>query len=131
GVRRHVVVPDVMMDELLVPDDFPSLDIEADDGVGIQIGAWTMSTVSIIGWRFRIQVNVSESFISGEGTPNAGVAGVIRGAVQPRFIARFAFAGDRVKDPQFLAGANIESQYVALHIFLVRAGAALSECRAH
>ena len=53
GMRRHVVVPDVMVDELLVPDHLAGLDIQADQRIGIKVGAGTMSAVPVVGRAIR------------------------------------------------------------------------------
>ena len=128
-MHRHVVVPDVVVNELLVPDHLAGLDIQADERVGIQVGAGTMAAVSVVGRRFGGEVHVSQLVIGRERTPHADVAGVVRRSVQPGLVAGLAFARDGVEDPELLAGANVERQDVALDVFLVRAGAALRQRR--
>ena len=66
-MRWTVVVPDVMVDELLVPDHLAGLDIETDDGTRIEIGARPMSAVEIVRSGFDVQVDVAQFFIRENG----------------------------------------------------------------
>src|SRR5262245_14487850 len=107
-MRGHVIVPNVMMDELLVPDDFSSLNVEADQRVGIESGSGTMPSVAVIGRRLGRQINVSQLVIGRDRSPHADVARIVRGSVQPGLISRFAFARYSVEHPEFLSSANVE-----------------------
>src|SRR5581483_9732193 len=60
---RHVVVPDIVMRELVMPDAFTGLDIEADDGRRKQIIARTLSAVLIARRAFDGNVDITKLFI--------------------------------------------------------------------
>ena len=77
-VRGHVVVPDVVVHELLVPDHLAGLDVEADQRVRVQVVAGTMAAVHVVGRRFDAQVHVAQLRVGGERPPDAGVAGVLQ-----------------------------------------------------
>src|SRR5207237_7974377 len=79
------------------------------------------------GGRLGVEVDGSQRFIRREWSPDTRVARVFGGSIQPSLVSGFALAGNRVEDPQFLSGADVEGHDVALHIFLVRVHAALSE----
>ena len=54
--RRDVVVPDIVMNELLVPHSLAGLRIETHQAAGEQIVARTMAAVEISGRRFDRQI---------------------------------------------------------------------------
>ena len=117
---RHVVVPDIMMHELPVPNPFARLDIQADERGSEQIGAGTMSAISIVGRVLYIEIHVPKFLVGGKRSPNAGVAGVIRRPIQPCVVTELAFAGNRMEHPQLLTGMNVEGHDVALDVVIGR-----------
>src|SRR5437773_9480982 len=86
-----------------------------------------MSAIAIVRWRFGGDVHVTQLIVCRHGAPCSNITGVVRGAVQPRLVSGFAFARDRMEDPEFLSGANVKSHYIAFDVFLVRTRAALSQ----
>src|SRR5262249_57579105 len=47
GLRRNVVVPEVVMDDLKMPDDLAVGRAERDDRVGVHVGAETLAAVMV------------------------------------------------------------------------------------
>jgi hypothetical protein len=59
-MRRHVVVPDVVMNELLVPHLLAGLRLDGHECVAIEVVARPMAAVDVVGWRLDRQVDVTE-----------------------------------------------------------------------
>ena len=114
---REVPVPDVVVDRLEVPVAFAGVEVEADDAVGEQIVARTMTAVVVTGRHFRGEVHAIRSFVDRDGAPVAGVARVRPRIVQPRVVAFLAGLRNRVEDPEALARAHVVSADVALDVF--------------
>ena len=121
--RRHVVVPDVVVDQLLVPDHLAGLDVQADQRAREEVVAGPVSAVDVVGGRFHAQVHVAQRRIGAERAPDAGVAGVLRRIAQPRLGAGLALAWNGVERPQLLPRADVEGHDVALHVGDVDAAA--------
>ena len=77
-MQRHVVVPDVVVNELLEPDHLAGLDVETHQRIGIEIVAGTMAAVSVVGRRFSREVHVTQLVVGRERSPHTGVACVLR-----------------------------------------------------
>src|SRR5262249_4451914 len=65
-------------------------------------------------WRLHWQINESKLFIDGDLRPNAGVAGVFRGAFFPGVVAKLALLRNSVKNPEALAGPHVEAARITL-----------------
>src|SRR6267378_595890 len=104
-----VIVPRIVGQILVVPDQLAGIDIERDHGVGIEV---------VAGARLRI---VLRHRVAGapDGEPGGGIVGAGlpeaaaarlpgAGLVLPGLAARIAGLGDGVPSPQFVAGARIE-----------------------
>src|SRR5207244_9066581 len=118
--RSVVVIPEVVTNQLVVPDPLSRLCIETDEGGRIEVVAATMASVAVVGGAGRRQVHVSELRVGADGSPDVAAARVAPRAVLPRFDARLAFARNDVKRPQMLAGAHVVPPYVARRPFFLR-----------
>src|SRR5262245_37699483 len=107
-MRRHVVVPDVMMDELEVPDSLTGANVHTDKAVRKEISARPMSAVRVVGCGLHVQVDITKFCIDGERPPDAGVAGVFGRPSLPRVVTELALARNCVEGPLLLTGPNIE-----------------------
>src|SRR5262245_38934753 len=75
-----------------------------------------MATVVIAGRQLDRQIDQSQFFIDRNLPPDTRIAGVFPGFVFPSLITVLVRQRYRVKDPETLAGADIEPAYVTLHI---------------
>src|SRR5947208_2162321 len=113
GRRRYIHVPQRMVDQLKVPFALSGLQVHADEAFSEEIVSRPMPAVEIAGWRFYRQVDESKLLVHGNLRPHAGVAGVFRRAFFPGVVAKLAFLGNGVENPEPFAGAHVESAHVA------------------
>ena len=108
-----VPIPNVVMDELVIPDHFAGTGVEADEAIGEEIVACASAAVEIAGGHFDGEINEAEFLIAAERRPGARVAGVFPRIVIPRFVASFAVLRDGVERPEFFSCADVEAANVA------------------
>ena len=72
--RRHVVVPDVVMNQLLVPDPFTCLDIDTHQRIREEIRAGPVAAIEVVGRIFDVEIRVAKFVVGGERSPHACVA---------------------------------------------------------
>ena len=113
GRRRYIHVPQRMVDQLKVPFALSGLQVHADEAFSEEIVSRPMPAVEIAGWRFYRQVDESKLLVHSNLRPHAGVAGVFRRAFFPGVVAKLAFLGNGVENPEPFAGAHVESAHVA------------------
>ena len=116
GAHGMSVVPDPVVDELVVPLALAGLQIDRDEAFAEQIVAGTMAAVVVAGRQLDRQIGQAELFVDADLRPHAGVAGVRPRVVLPGVVAELAGLGNRVEDPQPLAGAHVEAADVALDV---------------
>ena len=109
----------------------PGARVQADQAVGEEIVAETVSAIEIAGGHFHRDVNIAQFFVAAERSPRAGVAGIFPGVFLPRFVAELAGMGNRAEGPQSLAGADVEAADVARHVVLGRGCGARGKRRTH
>src|SRR5262249_12001247 len=114
GVEQHhrarrVVVPDVVVDLLEVPDVFAGLRLQRDHRRAEQIVALAHRAVVVGSAVARREVNEPELWIEGGRVPDRGASAhrVVR-AGWPRVAAEFAGSRQRVPAPPDLAGLGVE-----------------------
>src|SRR5882724_1519942 len=110
---RNVHIPERMMHQLEMPFALAGFQVDADQRFAEEIVAGAMAAVKIAGWGFDRQIDKAELFVDGNLRPDAGVAGVFGGALFPGVVAKFAFLGDGVKNPEALAGTDVEAANVS------------------
>ena len=106
--RRAVVVPDLVMNELVVPHPLAGAYVETDDAVGEQIVTQAMAAVVVRGHRRGRNVDVAELRVRAQIAPGVAVAGVAPRFVFPGVGAELVGAlRHDVKLPQPLSGAHV------------------------
>src|SRR5438552_16068172 len=55
GSGGEIVVPDVVMRDLIVPDPLAGFEIDANDRIAEQIAAQAMTAIIVFGWRLHRQ----------------------------------------------------------------------------
>ncbi len=126
----HVVVPNRVMDDLVVPLLLAGLQVDAHQAVAVQVVAEAMTAVEV---RRRIldrQVDEAEFFVHRDLRPHAGVAVVRPRLLLPRVVAEFAGTRNRVERPQHLAAAHVVGADQALGVVVRLHRQTLAERRA-
>src|SRR5262249_21088522 len=118
--RRHVPVPDGMMDELEVPFAHAGFEIDRNEAFGEQIGAWPMAAVIVRCRRLDRYVDEAQLLIDRNMRPHSGVAVVHPGIVLPGLVAELAWPWNCIPAPQLLAGANVPGTHDALGVVVSR-----------
>ena len=120
GRRRQVVVPQVVMNELVVPDAFAGLALDAHEGVRKQVVAGTMPAVHVARRAGERQIGVAELFVDADERPEVRVPGVLPRVVLPRLDAELSGSRDHVEGPAQLPGADVVAPHVAREPLLAR-----------
>ena len=125
NVHQHrrgggVVVPDVVMDELVVPGPLAGLDIQRDQARAEQVVAGPEAAEEVLGGAVGGDVDEPQLGVGRERRPRGDVAGPLPGVVLPGLVAEFAGPGQHVELPQELAGARVIGEDVAGDVFLPR-----------
>src|SRR5206468_9699079 len=113
---RHVVVPDRVMHDLVVPLALAGLQIEADEAVAKQVVARTMASVEIRGRIFNREIHEAELFVDRDLRPHAGVAVGRPRVFFPRVVAEFTRAWDWVERPEELPGLRVPAADETLRV---------------
>ena len=116
GRAREVVVPQAVMDGLVVPLPLAGLDIERDEALVEQRVARPVAAVIIARRHFDGQVDQAELEVRAHLRPHAHVA-VLQGRfILPGVVAKLAGLRNRVENPQPLARLHVEAAHVALRV---------------
>ena len=75
--RSGVPIPNVVMDELIVPDAPAGFRVETNDAVGEKIVAVPVAAVIVAGWCFDGKVDIAQLEIGAHRRPHGGVSGVL------------------------------------------------------
>ena len=111
--RRGVVVPDVVVDQLVVPAPFPGLGVQRDDARAEQVVAGVMTAVVVDGGAVGDDVDEPELGVGGHRGPRRHVAGPLPGVVLPGLVAELAGPGNHVELPLEVAGPHVVGEDVA------------------
>ena len=98
--------------DLIVPPQFARLDVERDDGRGVQVVALPNFAAVHRNRVARLEVGQAEVRVDDADEPDAGTAG--RPAVvvlRPRVVARLTRTGYREERPQLLAGLGVDADH--------------------
>ncbi len=112
GRRGQVVVPQVVVHGLEVPDALAGLRVEGHDGVRVQVRPGSVAAVEVRARGAHGQENPATGEVRGDGGPDVGGARA-GGAGLPGLVARLALVGDGVEGPHAAAAAHVEGPDVA------------------
>ena len=85
-----VVVPQIVMNHLEVPEPLPGAGIQREQGVAEEIAADAIGAVVVIGRRAGREVGDAALFVHRNFAPRVGAAGVFPRVLRPRVVADFA-----------------------------------------
>ena len=109
--RGDVVIPDVVVHRLEMPDGLASRGIERDQRARVEVVALAHAAEEVGRGRAHGRVDDAARLVGHHGGPDVGGAGRKRAAFEPRRKSRIGrIAGNRVEPPARRAGACIESK---------------------
>src|SRR5262249_61549411 len=126
GGAHVVVLAQVVVNDLEVPDALAGLRVEGDERVRVQVRARPPSTVLRGGGRRQRNVHVAELFVCRHRIPRADVTRHLPRFVAPRVGTGLAGLRHDVKGPQQLARLRVEAAHVLRRRFLRYAAIARS-----
>src|SRR5262249_50171661 len=112
GRAGKVVIPDVVMRRLEMPDAFASGRIQRQDAVAEQIRSLAIAAVVIEGRRSGRSEDPAALQVDAHAAPIVRRARGLGGFPVPGLVPELAGFGYGVKDPAPLAGARVEAAYV-------------------
>src|SRR5262249_1484733 len=116
----EVVVPEAVVDELVMPDAAAGLCFQADERLAEEVRAGAVAAVPVVVGRAAGEADVVELGVVAHDRPDLAPAGVLPGAALPGVVAELALLGDGVEAPELPAGARVETAHVAgRHLLLV------------
>ena len=113
GRRREVEVPDVVVDDLVVPDAAARPGVEADQAVGEQVVALPVAAVEVVRRRADGQVDIAELRVGSHRRPHVRSADALGGAVLPGRVAELPRSRHGVEGPQELSGSGVVAADIA------------------
>ena len=106
--RRQVVVPQIVVDDLIVPRTFAGQASDAHERVGKDIVTEPVPTVHVAGRRRQRQIGQPLLLVGADERPQVRLAAVRPGVVLPGLAANLARTRNRIERPSRLAGAHVE-----------------------
>src|SRR3972149_2432174 len=107
-----VVLPDVMVHHLEVPDFLPGLRVQGHEAVRVQVFSGTVAPVVRRGRGGQGNVDVAQLFVGGNATPGAEVPGALPRLFSPGLVSLLARSGNHVEGPEETTGAGVETSHV-------------------
>ena len=95
GIDRQIVVPQVVMQRLKVPDALARPGVESDRAVGEQVVAMPVAAVEVEGGRSESGEDQAALHVDAEPAPGIGRAAVLPGIAFPGLVSEFARIGAR------------------------------------
>ena len=110
---RRIVIPQAVMNELIVPDLAAGRDIETDQALAIEPVAGPVAAVIVVSRRAHRQIDVAELFVDAHRRPYIGVADLLPGFLLPGLRAGLLALRYGVEGPEQTAGGRIKPPDVA------------------
>ena len=109
----EVVVPEVVMDGLEVPQALAGARVEREQAVAEQVRADAVGAVEIVGRRAGREVGDAALLVDGDLAPGVGAADVLPGVLRPGVVAELARMRNGVERPDQLAGEDVVRAEIA------------------
>src|SRR5689334_25159880 len=104
----QIVIPEVMVNRLEVPEVFARPRIQSEKRIGVEIIARAVSAVKFVLCRCERKIDDTALYINCDLAPYIDAAHVFVRVRRPRIVSGFAGARNRMKDPDKFAGADVE-----------------------
>ena len=110
---RQILVEQIVVDHLEMPEPLASGGVERDEGVGEKIFPVALGAIEVGLGRLRRDVNDAAFLVERLARPRHDAGGRLPGVGGPGVVAEFAGAWNQVKNPAARAGAHIEAAHGA------------------
>ena len=114
----QIIIPQIVMDQLEMPDTFTGFCLQAHQTVAEEIVAEPVPAIHVACRRRQRQVDITEFFIGTEIGPGVNSAGIFPRPVFPSLNAELALSRNGSKRPPELPGFDVITAYVAASSFL-------------
>ena len=111
--RREVAIPNVVPDELEMPDALACLRLEHDERVGEQVVAHAVGPVIVVGRRAGRHEDEAALHVEGHPGPVVRGAGVRPRLLRPRLIPELSGPWNGVEGPAQRPGSDVISAHIA------------------
>ena len=98
-LRRQVVVPDVVMDQLLMPAADAGRRVERDQRVGVEVGPGPIAAVEVVRRRAQRQVHQAARLVHAHRRPDVDAGAPLPGIGRPGVVARLSRPRHGVEPP--------------------------------
>ena len=110
---RQILVEQIVVDHLEVPEALAGGGVERDEGVGEKIFPVALGTIEVGLGRLRRDVNDAAFLVERLARPRHDAGGRLPGVGGPGVVAEFAGAWNQVENPAARTGAHIEAAHGA------------------
>ena len=110
---RQIVVPQVVVDRLIVPDLFTGLGVQGDQGVGVQVIPEARPAVVVVIGRAQRHIDIAQLLVGAKRRPGLGFAARAPGVVFPGLDSGLSRVRHGVEGPEQRARARVVTANVA------------------
>ena len=107
GRLRNVPVPEVVVNELLMPDPLAGAGVDRDERVGEQVVALAIAAVEVVARAAEADERDAVLLVDGELAPVVPAAADLLVAFRPRVVAELPFVRNDMEDPGELPGPHV------------------------
>src|SRR5688572_21053742 len=120
GRLRNVPVPEIVVNELLMPDSLAGARIDRDERVGEQVVALAIAAVEVVARAAESDERDAVLLVNSELAPVVPAAAQLPMALWPRLVAELAFVRNDMEDPRELSGPHVVGMDVRGRAAVVR-----------
>src|ERR1700681_570605 len=120
-----------MVHELVVPLPVPGFQIETHQALAKKIVTRPVATVIVRRGRLDREIDQAKVFVHSDLVPDASVAVVGPGSIQPGLVAELTFPGDGVELPNLFPGPSIKRTNQAFGVVMAFDGRTFSHRRTY
>src|SRR5690606_2026420 len=110
----EVVIPEIVVDELLMPAVLARRSVESDDAVPVEVVSLAIRSVKVGRWRTGGNEHQATLSVHGKKAPGVRARTIFPTTGGPGIAARFSVAGNGVKGPDEFACAGVPPSNVAV-----------------
>src|SRR5882757_2036875 len=113
GRGRRIVVPETVMNELIVPNFLSCRSIKANQALAKEAVTEPVAAKIVVGRRAHRQIDIAEFLVGAHRRPNIGVTGFLPRIVFPALDTGLALLWHGMESPEQTSGDDIEAPHVA------------------
>src|SRR5262249_50768332 len=112
GLRGEIVIPNIVMDYLVVPGELSRLRVDRRQRVGVKVVAFAVAAETIVGRRRDRQKHEPSLLVHGHFRPDVHAGALFPRVSGPGVVSGLAGLRDGVEAPDELSRAGVERAYV-------------------